>query len=32
MRGRGINQIDRMVISHSDSDHVGGAATLLRHA
>lgn len=30
-RGRGINQIDRMVISHSDSDHVGGAATLLKH-
>ena len=31
LRGRGINQIDRMVISHSDSDHVGGAATLLKH-
>ncbi|MBU3628174.1 DNA internalization-related competence protein ComEC/Rec2 [Polynucleobacter sp. AP-Reno-20A-A9] len=31
LRGRGINQVDRMVISHSDSDHVGGAATLLRH-
>ena len=30
-RGRGIHQIDRMVISHSDSDHVGGAATLLEH-
>ena len=30
LRGRGIDQIDRMVISHSDSDHVGGAATLLR--
>jgi len=30
-RGRGIDQIDRMVISHSDSDHVGGAATLLKH-
>ncbi len=29
-RGEGINQIDRMVISHSDSDHVGGAQTLLR--
>ncbi|WP_216245291.1 DNA internalization-related competence protein ComEC/Rec2 [Polynucleobacter sp. AP-Capit-er-40B-B4] len=30
-RGRGIDHIDRMVISHSDSDHVGGAATLLKH-
>ena len=30
-RGRGVDQIDRMVISHSDSDHVGGAATLLKH-
>ena len=30
LRGRGINHIDRMVISHSDSDHVGGAATLLK--
>ena len=29
LRGRGIDHIDRMVISHSDSDHVGGAATLL---
>ena len=31
LRGRGINHVDRMVISHSDSDHVGGAATLLQH-
>lgn len=31
LRGRGIDQIDRMVISHSDSDHVGGAASLLKH-
>jgi competence protein ComEC len=30
LRGRGINLIDRMVISHSDSDHVGGAASLLK--
>lgn len=30
-RGSGIDQIDRMVISHSDSDHVGGAATLMKH-
>ena len=29
LRGRGIDHIDRMVISHSDSDHIGGAATLL---
>lgn len=31
LRGRGVDHIDRMVISHSDSDHVGGAATLLKH-
>ena len=31
LRGRGIDQVDRMVISHSDSDHVGGAASLLKH-
>ena len=30
LRGRGVNHIDRMVISHSDSDHIGGAATLLK--
>ncbi len=30
LRGRGINLIDLMVISHSDSDHIGGAATLLQ--
>ena len=30
LRGRGVTQIDRMVISHSDSDHVGGAASLLK--
>ena len=30
-RGRGIDCVDRMVISHSDSDHVGGAASLLKH-
>ena len=30
LRGRGISQIDRMVISHSDSDHIGGAASLLK--
>ena len=30
LRGRGISEIDRMVISHSDSDHIGGAASLLK--
>jgi competence protein ComEC len=30
LRGRGINHIDRMVISHSDSDHIGGATSLLK--
>ncbi len=30
LRGRGIDVIDRIVISHSDSDHVGGAASLLK--
>jgi competence protein ComEC len=30
LRGRGIDHIDRLVISHSDSDHTGGGASLLR--
>lgn len=30
LRGRGISHIDRLVISHSDSDHIGGAAALLK--
>ncbi|SNX28272.1 competence protein ComEC [Polynucleobacter meluiroseus] len=30
LRGRGIHSIDRMVISHSDSDHIGGAASVLK--
>jgi len=29
-RGEGITAIDRLVISHSDSDHVGGVASLLK--
>ncbi|WP_251375117.1 DNA internalization-related competence protein ComEC/Rec2 [Polynucleobacter sp. MWH-UH35A] len=31
LRGRGIDRIDRMAISHSDSDHIGGAGILLKH-
>ena len=30
LRGRGINVVDRMLISHSDSDHIGGAESLLK--
>jgi competence protein ComEC len=30
LMGEGINQIDRLVISHSDSDHIGGAASILK--
>ncbi len=29
-RGEGITAINRLVISHSDSDHVGGVASLLK--
>ena len=29
LRGRGIGQLDALVVSHSDLDHVGGAAELL---
>ncbi|MEO7852994.1 MAG: DNA internalization-related competence protein ComEC/Rec2, partial [Rubrivivax sp.] len=29
---RGENRIDLLMLSHSDSDHVGGAASLLAHA
>jgi len=29
LRARGINRLDGMVISHSDSDHSGGALTVL---
>jgi len=30
LRGKGITVIDRLVISHSDSDHVGGLTSLLK--
>ena len=30
LRGRGITHIDHILISHSDSDHIGGAETLLK--
>ena len=30
LRGRGINQLDAMVISHNDSDHAGGAASVAK--
>ena len=30
LRGGGITEIDRMVISHSDSDHIGGAQSILK--
>ena len=31
LRYRGTKKIDRLVISHSDDDHAGGAAALLRY-
>ncbi len=30
LRGRGIRTLDALVVSHSDTDHAGGARTLLR--
>ena len=29
LRGRGINRLDGVVVSHSDTDHVGGAVSVL---
>ncbi len=31
LRYRGINQIDSMMISHGDNDHIGGAMAVLKH-
>jgi competence protein ComEC len=30
LRGQGINKIDRLIISHGDNDHIGGAESLMR--
>lgn len=30
LRSRGIRRIDRLVVSHGDNDHIGGAASLLQ--
>jgi competence protein ComEC len=32
LRARGESAVDLLMLSHRDSDHVGGATTLLRHA
>lgn len=29
LRGRGIHHLDALIVSHSDSDHAGGAASIL---
>ncbi len=29
LRGRGENRIDTLILSHRDSDHVGGAASVI---
>ena len=31
LHARGINQLDMMMVSHNDSDHSGGALSILRH-
>ncbi|MDD5580742.1 MAG: DNA internalization-related competence protein ComEC/Rec2 [Methylobacter sp.] len=30
LRGQGIRKIDRLIISHGDNDHIGGAQSLMR--
>jgi competence protein ComEC len=30
LRARGIDRLDKLLISHADEDHIGGAATVLR--
>ena len=30
LRARGIDHLDKLMISHADEDHIGGAATVLR--
>ncbi|MGZ8224588.1 MAG: DNA internalization-related competence protein ComEC/Rec2 [Methylobacter sp.] len=30
LRGQGISKIDRLIISHGDNDHIGGAESLMR--
>ena len=30
LRGEGVDQLDRMVISHADSDHSGGTLSVIK--
>jgi len=30
LRSQGVSKIDRLIISHGDNDHIGGAASLMR--
>lgn len=30
LRAHGIDRVDRLIVSHGDNDHIGGAASLLR--